>query len=177
MRIADGMKYVVLCMLAAVANFACAESVGKVITATGTVTAGSRTLKRGNDFNVGEVIKTGANSSVQLRFTDGTLVALSADATYRVDAYKSKEEAGSGVQKVATLMRGGLRSLSEVSGGEKPSNYQVKTPVATIGIRGTLLELFYEPSTKEMNATCSAGSMCGSGSKWCGPADGNANVW
>ena len=46
-------------------------------------------------------------------------------------------------ESVYRLLKGGLRTLSGHIGKKQPENYQVKTPIATVGIRGTHYALFY----------------------------------
>ena len=125
-----------------------AEAIGKVIIAAGNVTAGVdggelRTLKRRSDVFVGEKIYTDGTSSVQIRFTDGSLIALRENTTFLITDFQyagnEKED------KVALeLLKGGFRTITGSVGKGNKDAYKVETPVASIGIRGTNYELVLE---------------------------------
>lgn len=114
---------------------------GKTILAKGKVEAGDksttekRKLKRRSEiFNV-DTITTGNKSKAQFSMSDGGLITLKENTEILISNYKFNPEAG---EASATLevVNGGLRSISGLikkSGGD----YQVKTPVGSIGIRGT----------------------------------------
>lgn len=122
---------------------------GQVIVASGTVEAlapggEARALRRRSPFYSGETIRTAAASEVQLRFADGALLSLRADSEFRVDDYRYENDGGAGDRSVSTLIKGGLRTITGVIGKQDPQAYQVKTPVATIGVRGTHYEAVLE---------------------------------
>jgi len=114
---------------------------GKTILAKGKVEAiaqaskETRKLKRRSEiFNVDSII-TGENSKAQFSMSDGGLITLKENTEILISNYKFNPEVG---EASATLevVSGGLRSISGLikkSGGD----YQVKTPVGSIGIRGT----------------------------------------
>lgn len=115
--------------------------VARVIALTGNVTAvagaaGPRSLSEGAAVDIGDVIATAADSAVQLRFTDGALLALHPNTQFRIDAYayqaNSPRESG-----FFSLLKGGLRTLSGLIGRANKQNYRMHTPIATVGIRGT----------------------------------------
>lgn len=114
---------------------------GKTILAKGKVEAidqasnEKRKLKRRSEiFNV-DSITTGDKSKAQFSMSDGGLITLKENTEILISEYKFNPEVG---EASATLevVNGGLRSISGLikkSGGD----YQVKTPVGSIGIRGT----------------------------------------
>ena len=125
------------------------EPAGQVIVARGLVHAlapdgGQRSLRRRSPVYTGEVIRTAPASEVQLRLTDGALLALRADTEFRIDDYRFQNQGGSGDRSVSTLIKGGLRTITGVIGKQVPEAYQVTTPVATIGVRGTHYEAVLE---------------------------------
>lgn len=125
------------------------EPAGQVIVASGTVKAlapggGVRALRRRSPFYSGETIRTASASEVQLRFTDGALLSLRADSEFRVDDYRYENDGGAGDRSVSTLIKGGLRTITGVIGKQDPQAYQLETPVATIGVRGTHYEAVLE---------------------------------
>lgn len=114
---------------------------GKTILAKGNVqaidqaTKETRKLKRrSNIFDV-DNITTGEKSKAQFSMSDGGLITLKANTEILISEYKFNDETGEG-SATLELVNGGLRSISGLikkSGGD----YQVKTPVGSIGIRGT----------------------------------------
>ncbi|MBI5040572.1 MAG: FecR domain-containing protein [Gammaproteobacteria bacterium] len=125
------------------------EAAGQVIVASGTVqalvsTGEQRTLRRRSPFYAGEIIRTAAASAVQLRFSDGALMSLRADSELKVDNYRFQNHGGAGDRSMSTLIKGGLRTITGVIGKQDPSAYQLSTPVATIGVRGTHYEAVLE---------------------------------
>ncbi len=122
--------------------------IGKVVAGSGTLLArepdgDERRLQRQSPLFVGDTILVGKNGFVQLRFTDGTLVALRPDSEFLVEEYEYHEQEGSNGKLVFNLLKGGLRTISGAIGKKDKENYQMKTPVASIGIRGTVYGLMY----------------------------------
>lgn len=149
-------------LTAAAALAAETESAGQVIVARGTVQAvaangGVRDLRRRSPFYAGDTIRTAAAAEVQLRFADGALLALRADSEFRVDEYRFSNQGGAGDRSVSTLLKGGLRTITGVIGKQDPQAYQVKTPVATIGVRGTHYEAVLESPTSLVLAAWQGG--------------------
>jgi hypothetical protein len=111
------------------------------VTATATDTRQSRDLSRKAPvFNIDQV-STGAESQAQFRMLDGALLALQSDTELLISEYKagSATEQGSVVME---LVKGSLRTVTGSIKGEA-GNYQLKTPVGSIGIRGTTFQLSY----------------------------------
>ena len=123
---------------------------GKAVFVSGTVTAEGprqRVLAAGADVNVGDTIITAAKSRAQLAMNDGQRYALRAGSSFRIDAFVLPAAVGSAAQATAvaadgqsffTLQKGGFRSVSGAIGKQDPAAYQVRTPVGTLGIRGTI---------------------------------------
>lgn len=121
-----------------------AESMaGKTMLAVGKVEANNdnkiRKLKRRAPVYSQEIVTTGGKARAQIRMSDGGLIALKANSTLAIADYQYSEETGQG-SVVMELVKGGLRS---VTGNikAKSGDYQLKTPVGSIGIRGTHYEV------------------------------------
>lgn len=111
------------------------------VTATATDTRQSRDLSRKAPvFNIDQV-STGEQSQAQFRMLDGALLALQSDTELLISEYKagSATEQGSVVME---LVKGSLRTVTGSIKGDA-GNYQLKTPVGSIGIRGTTFQLSY----------------------------------
>jgi hypothetical protein len=120
------------------------NSVGLVIATQGAVSAlnqtgAERALQRKSPLFVGDTIKTGANAQAQLRFLDGEVISLRANSLLKVDDYKYQQDPKTD-KTVLNLIQGGVRAVTGAIGKNNPDNYRMNTPVATIGIRGTIYE-------------------------------------
>ncbi|HEY5719364.1 MAG TPA: FecR domain-containing protein, partial [Gammaproteobacteria bacterium] len=118
-----------------------AAEAGKVIAVRGSVTASTpdgqlRELKRGDDVFAGETIATGGASFVRLKFTDGGAMYLRAGSRFVIEDYTFEEKEKPNKSNF-NLLRGGFRAVTGAIGREDQRAYAVRTPVSTIGIRGT----------------------------------------
>ena len=118
---------------------------GKTILARGAVlatdaeSAQQRTLKRRDTVYGVYKITTGEKSKAQFSMSDGGLIALKENSELNIANYEFNTTTQQGSASIE-LIKGGLRSISGVikkNGGA----YSVKTPVGSIGIRGTHFEL------------------------------------
>ncbi|MCF2858116.1 FecR family protein [Pseudoalteromonas sp. SMS1] len=110
---------------------------GEVV-ATDTATDALRDLKRRSPIYDVDIVNTGASGQAQLRMQDGALIALKAQTQLKIDEYQiGTGESGSVVME---LISGGLRTITGEIKGDK-GNYKLKTPVGSIGIRGTHYEV------------------------------------
>lgn len=97
----------------------------------------ARQLAKGDDIFRTERVDTGDNGRVQMRFTDGGLVSLMPGSTFTIDEYFHEGGADDDAGLVFGLLRGGLRTVTGTIGQTKHEQYELRTPVATLGIRGT----------------------------------------
>lgn len=128
-------------MLALLATNASAELAGRVVFAAGAVNVTSadgaaRVLNRGDSINSGDRISTGTGR-VQIRFMDGGFIALQPNTEFGVDQYVFSNKKPTETSSVFNLIRGGMRTITGTIGKINKQSYRVRTPVATIGIRGT----------------------------------------
>jgi len=129
---------------------ALAETAGRVTFITGDVVAISsdgnrRTLTKSDLVNSGERLETG-KGRLQIRFTDGSFISLQPNTVFGLDNYtfaRTKPQEGS---LLFSFIRGGMRTVSGAIGKVNRANYTVKTPVGTIGIRGTGYVATQEPN-------------------------------
>jgi hypothetical protein len=98
---------------------------------------GARSLAVGSDVFANERIRTGDASTAQFMFLDKTVMSMGPKAELVLDKYVYNPSRGSG-QVVVNAVQGTMRF---VTGSQNPTNYAIKTPVATLGIRGTVVDL------------------------------------
>ncbi len=119
---------------------------GKVIIAAGEAWAAigdqtPRALKRRSEVFAGDTLFTGAGGRLQVRFSDGSLLDLAAGSELHIDDYHFDAAQPETGRSVATLVKGGFRTITGLIGKQDPDAYRINTPVATIGVRGTHYEL------------------------------------
>ena len=100
-------------------------------------TGGERQLAVGNPVFQNEAVRTGNNSVAQLLFSDQTTLSLGPRSEVRLDRYVYDPNRAAGDVAVS-FTTGALRFIT---GSQNPQSYQVHTPVATIGVRGTIVDL------------------------------------
>ncbi len=99
---------------------------------------GTHVINVGTGIFHNEMITTGAESSAQLLFRDETSMTIGASAKVMLDKFVYDPNSKSGAV-VVNVLQGTFRF---VSGSVKPGGYTIKTPVATVGLRGTIVEGF-----------------------------------
>ena len=134
------LALVLLCLMLPTTALS-AEPAGRVIAVGAGVKAKSadgrlRPLSRRSEVFQGDTIITG-RSTVQIRFSDGSLTALRPQTTFKIVDYQWKGKEDGSERGFFSLLKGGLRTISGAIGKRNRKNYQMKTPAATIGIRGT----------------------------------------
>lgn len=111
-------------------------------TARATPGAGApRSLKQGDAVNQGDAVATGPNSSLVLTFDDGQVVALTANSRLVVSAYSYNKAQPASSNILLNLAQGGMRAITGLIGKARPTAVAYRAGNATIGIRGTDLEL------------------------------------
>jgi hypothetical protein len=132
---------VVLVMLMCFMNWTMAATV-QVVSLKGTVTAQvgtgpEQTLRPGDTIRQGTTVSTQQNSNVVLRFDDGQMVALKSLSRFTIESYRYDAKDPSAGRMIMSLLSGGMRAITGLVANSNRSAFALKTPVATIGIRGT----------------------------------------
>ena len=115
---------------------------GAVETVKGSATAAqsgqsARTLKQGDQIFQGDAIKTGADSAVRVRFLDDTTFDVGEKTSATIDEFVFDANSAAAGKLTAGVLTGSFRFVTGKIGKAKPENVSVRTPVATIGVRGT----------------------------------------
>ncbi len=130
------------CNIAAL-NFSLAHAaeVGSVKYARGAVTlqnsdgTDARLVGAKEKFKAGDVIKTGPKSFAIITLADDTRMTLRPKTTFAVESMNAKKTEQASA--IVRLFRGGMRAITGFISKYNKKGYKVKTPLATIGIRGT----------------------------------------
>lgn len=100
----------------------------------------TRTLTVGSDIFLGDKITTGPNGQVQIVFSDNTHLVIGPDSTLTIEDYLIRNDGSAG--KLVVDMLGG--SFRFATGDSAKDNYLINTPTGTIGVRGTLFDVFVD---------------------------------
>ncbi|MDA1064651.1 MAG: FecR family protein [Proteobacteria bacterium] len=130
------------------ANPALAQDAGLVSFASGDVSAERQpavALAKGDVVRSSDAVITGAASRAQLAMSDGARIAIRPDSRIVIDEYVyaaatsgTAAVSSSDDSSVISLVKGGFRSITGAIGKENPQNYEVRTAVGVLGIRGTI---------------------------------------
>lgn len=100
-----------------------------------------RLLVKGGAVYPGEVIETQAATQAVLAFRDDSRVTLGAQTRFRVDHFVFDDRNPSDGRFLVSLLRGSVRALTGLIAKANNRNVSMSTPTATVGIRGTGLDL------------------------------------
>jgi hypothetical protein len=112
------------------------SKVGVASAVNNEVAVGPRRLAVGSDVHANERVRTGDASTAQLLFLDQTNLNIGPRAEVTLDRFVYNPNRGAG-NVVLSATRGAFRF---VSGTQNPASYTIKTPSATIGVRGTVID-------------------------------------
>lgn len=100
-----------------------------------------RLLVAGGAVYPGEVVETQAATQAVLAFRDDSRVTLGAQTRFRVDHFVYDERNPADGRFLVSLLRGSVRALTGLIAKASQRNVSFTTPTATVGIRGTGLDL------------------------------------
>ena len=84
----------------------------------------------------GDSIHTAPQSKAEIKFLDGSSITVKASSQVNIEQYRWDEKNKKGYS-VFEFIKGAFRALSGLIAKDDADNYEFKTPVATIGVRGT----------------------------------------
>jgi hypothetical protein len=120
-------------------------------------------ISLGEDVMRNEIVRTGAESSTKLVFTDDTNLAVGPVSTVTLDKFVFADE-GTYQQATVNLVRGAFRFST---GSSDKRAYKINTPVATIGVRGTELDILSERARTVATLNEGAALVCTRSGRQC----------
>lgn len=108
-----------------------------------------RKLSVGSAVNKGDSVESAAKASGVVVFQDDSRLTISSDTLVKIEDYRFDAKNPGDGSSVVSLLKGSMRALTGSIGKENKSAVSYNTPTATIGIRGTGLDL-----------DCSASGTC-----------------
>jgi ferric-dicitrate binding protein FerR (iron transport regulator) len=137
----SGIVAVLACLLAL--SCGAASAAGKIGVAAaaqndvqGTSGGTSRAIASGAQVFQDETIRTGTASMAQLLFLDETSLSIGPQSEITLDKFIYNPSTGAGDVAISAT-RGAFRFIT---GSQKPTNYKLHTAIATIGVRGTIVD-------------------------------------
>lgn len=102
-----------------------------------------------SEIESGDTLVTEKNTYAMVKFIDNGEITLKPGTSMKIDNYAYEADKPDGDSASFSLLKGGLRSVTGLLGKRNKEKFAMKTPTATIGIRGTtfIVELV-EPSAE-----------------------------
>lgn len=145
-------KVLAALVLAGVCSLALAGQVaGTVIHVSGPLMAQKadgkvKVLAARSEVEQGDTLVSEKNTYAQIKFIDNSEITLKPNTTFKVETFAFDAGKPEGDSASFNLVKGGLRSITGLLGKRNKEKFQLKTPTATIGIRGTTFVAdFIEP--------------------------------
>jgi len=113
--------------------------------------ANSKPLKVGDQVFPGQVINTGSTAKVKLLFSDKSIIDIGPSSLFKVSDYKANS--GSGDRQVDVEMKYGSVRAAISEKIKNGGHFRVKTPTATMGVRGTEFLIKADQATTPANTT------------------------
>lgn len=121
-----------------------------------------RRVVPGGSVYPGDVVETGASASAVLAFRDNSRLTLGPATRFRVDSFVFDAQNPKEGRFLVSLLRGSLRALTGLIGKANTRNVSFTTPTATIGIRGTGLDIDCATDIGATETGCSLFTWLGS---------------
>ncbi|MBF0193376.1 MAG: FecR domain-containing protein [Magnetococcales bacterium] len=143
-----------LCFFLVVSPLQSGEKAAFAFFVSGNVTAqdafgNKRALMKGSEIKSGESVHTQSDGVIQMRFSDGGIIAVYGDSQFNINEYRFFDDVDKPNRAWFGFQQGMIRSITGKIGKIQKQNFLIKTPLATIGIRGT--EFLAEMKVKRSN--------------------------
>lgn len=96
-----------------------------------------------SEVESGDTLMTEKNTYAMVKFIDSSEITLKPSTTFVVEQFAYQADQPDSDRASFNLVKGGLRSLSGLLGKRNKEKFSLKTPAATIGIRGTYFIVEY----------------------------------
>ncbi len=113
----------------------------------------AKILSLKSEVEEGDTLVTEKNTYAQIKFIDNSEVTLKPGTTFKIEGFSFDDGKPDGDSATLNLVKGGLRSVTGLLGKRNKEKFALKTPTATIGIRGTTFVADYiEPTEAQLAA-------------------------
>jgi hypothetical protein len=138
-KTSSGWRWIapVLCLVA----FPAMAEVGRVVVAQGGVIkrpgSDDISIQKNTVIRQGDTLSIPRAANAQIWMEDDSMYALARDTEFRVDEFAAPRAQGGAARSIMTLLKGGFRAVSGLISKQSGGVMEVRTTVATMGIRGT----------------------------------------
>ena len=134
-----------------------AEQIGKALAITVTVSGDNGILRASSPIHRDERIRASNSGTGQFEFRDGTKLAVGPNSSLVLD--RSIFAGDSSFQSLTLKATRG--TFRWVSGTSKSSAYKINTPFGTLGVRGTVVDVYVGPSAAAVVILEGHATFCG----------------
>lgn len=138
-----------------------AEQIGKALAITVTVSGDNGILRASSPIHRDERIRASNSGTGQFEFRDGTKLAVGPNSSLVLD--RSIFAGDSSFQSLTLKATRG--TFRWVSGNSKSSAYKVNTPFGTLGVRGTVVDIYLGSSSAAVVILEGQATFCGNDGK------------
>lgn len=147
--------------LLSLAGPALAQVVGNVAAVERTAEVGRAgswaPARAGQPVQMGDSVRTDGTGRVKIAFGDGSVAVVSSRSELVIDQYVY-DPSKSGGSSYLELLKGKVRTIVSEYYSEA-GEYEVRTPTATAGVRGTDFIVAYDPATEITDVVGNSGSV------------------
>lgn len=130
------LAFIAITIMAATSAFAAEAVVGKIVRLKEAAYVNGKPAQRLGAIRKGDVITTNQDGRVEITFIDDTILTVGGASEFIIDEF-SFGGPDSTQKALLKLTKGAFRAVTSAVIDKAPENFVVKTPLATIGIRGT----------------------------------------
>lgn len=128
-------------------GFALAQEVGQIVAAEGSAeivrASAASPAQTGLAVHKGDELRTGRPGRIRVMFQDQSVVTVAEDSRLTVDEQVFQPEANK-ANSTVNLLKGKVSSIVSAYYNWSGSKYEVKTPTAVAGVRGTEFSVTYD---------------------------------
>jgi len=143
------LKILVAFLCLAVGQQAFAATVGKALVVLGQaekiMANGAVSLSVGDEIAENDIVRTLPGAVVQIGLKDGGFIAVRPNSSVSVEQFILDKENPQREKQITKVFAGSIQAVTGRIGKRLPSNVTYATPVATMGIRGTVIDLGVAP--------------------------------
>ena len=100
-----------------------------------------------SEVEQGDTLLTEKETYALIKLIDNSEIILKPNTSFVIEQFSYTAEQPDGDHAIFSLLKGGLRSVTGLLGKRNKERFEMKTPAATIGIRGTTFIASYVPPT------------------------------
>ena len=109
----------------------------------------TRELKKDSNIYMNDTLITDATSEAEIVYSDNSVMTFRPNTQLYINEYNYAPKTAAASKKsvgkyVMDLITGGFRTITGWVAKDNPGDYQINTPVATIGVRGTEFSVVYQ---------------------------------